>query len=60
MNKDRVQTLAGLALAGVLLIGVGGLVMTIIFLFSAQWQPAGLTLIAAAIAFSVLFYVLFK
>lgn len=60
LNQNRVEALAGLALAGVLLIGAGGLAMTVIFLLSTQWLAAGLTLIAAAIPFSVLFYVLYK
>ncbi len=60
MKNNRVESLAGLALAGVLIVAVAGLLMMVLMLFSGEWVAAGLFLIGASIPFSVLLYLLYK
>ena len=60
MKNNRVESLAGLALAGVLIVAVAGLLMMVLMLFSGEWVAAGLFLIGASITFSVLLYLLYK
>jgi hypothetical protein len=52
MAKQRVEELAGFVVATALLVGLGGLVLAVILLFSAQWIAAGISLLAAAVIFS--------
>lgn len=60
MPEEKIASLAGLAIAGVLVLAVGSLIMASTAFIGGEWIAGGLCLIAASITFSTIFYVLFK